>query len=136
MLGVAQTRSTATIIKTTFVQTQRMQNGPKKTVQTIANCAHRAPPVARMDNPTPVILTHSRPMTPAKTRSNAMNMAMTYARLTDHGPTKTVHGIANFVNHAVTYYPIVLITGRVPVLETMRNGPKKTVNRTVTTATL
>lgn len=51
-----------------------------------------------MDNPTPVILTHSRPMTPAKTRSNAMNMAMAYARLTDHGPTKTVLGIANFVN--------------------------------------
>lgn len=39
MLGVAQTKSTATIIKTIFVQTQRMQNGPKKTVQTIANCA-------------------------------------------------------------------------------------------------
>lgn len=37
-------------------------------------------------------------MTPAKTRSNAMNMAMTYARLTDHGPNKTVLGIANFVN--------------------------------------
>lgn len=39
MLEAAQTKSIATIIKTTFVQTQRMQNGPKKTVQTGANCA-------------------------------------------------------------------------------------------------
>lgn len=136
MLEAAQTNSIATIIKTTFVQTQRMQNGPKKTVQTGANCAHRVPPVARIAKLIQVILTHTRLMTTAKTRLHAVNMAMTYARLMDHGPTKTVLGIANFVNHAVTYYPIVLITGRVLVLGTMKNGREKTVSRTVTTVVL